>query len=269
MLRPSKAREPSKPTGRRWTRILAVLLAGGALWVNRASVARLLRGRRLPAATDARAVRRLLDQGHTAEATRAAEALLARQPTDVTLISLVADAHVQSDGFDRAEEVVRRGLDAVGGDDLKKTCLLRLKLGRCQEAQGRLDDAVGTYRKVVAAEPKNRLAAIRLASLLLRQTKFAESEQVAVEAIDPTWAAPRLYSLLGAARFAQGNTEGAMEAYHKVIESQPLDAEALCGLGEALIKSGNRPEARRVLVRAVRAHPRNTRAQTLLNIARH
>ncbi len=154
--------------------------------------------------------------------------------------------------------------------------------GYVADAQNRLDDAVGLYRRAVAADPKSFEARVELGLLLARQGKLAEArpELLAATTLDPGPAGPALQArawralaqideqsdptaasnellqalkltpetpqdTLLAAQLAEsaGQLDTADAAYRRMLTTDPKSKDATDGLAHVLMLQKKYPEA--------------------------
>jgi Flp pilus assembly protein TadD len=166
--------------------------------------------------------------------------------------------------------------------------------GYVADAQKRLDDAAGLYRRAIAANPKSFEAHISLGLLLARQNKFdeARTELTAATALDPGDAGPELKArawralaridretdpaaasddllealkltpetpddTLLAAEIAEktGQYDAAEAAYRRVLAKDPHSLPANAGLAHLLILRKQYPDAETLLRAALLSAP--------------
>lgn len=106
--------------------------------------------------------------------------------------------------------------------------------------------------------------AIRQATALAGESRFAEGEAVCRSAIDRLGDHPDLWKCLGAVRHHAGNGPGAADAFRKAVEIRPDDAGAWASLGLMLATSDRSDEAIEALYKAVEIDPgQNAAARNL------
>lgn len=166
--------------------------------------------------------------------------------------------------------------------------------GYVADAQNRLDDAVGLYRRAVAADPKSFEARVELGLLLARQGKPAEArpELLAATTLDPGPAGPALqarawralaqideqsdpaaasnellqalkltpetpHDTLLAAQLAEsaGQLDTAEAAYRRMLTADPKSKAATDGLAHVLMLQKKYPEAETLLRSALATWP--------------
>ncbi|HET9722771.1 MAG TPA: tetratricopeptide repeat protein [Actinomycetota bacterium] len=121
--------------------------------------------------------------------------------------------------------------------------------------EGRIGDALGMYREVLAEQPRNEYAWYNLG--LIHQTRgqddVAETEYRRALEIDPAFV-QALFNL-GVLLGARGDTDGAIAQYREVIRVQPEHAAAHLNLGFALLETGDLEAGQAALERAVELDP--------------
>ncbi len=139
------------------------------------------------------------------------------------------------------------------------------------ETEGKLDEAIAEYRKVLAIDP--RLAGIHyeIGELILATVKGsagynrAEAEFESELKIDP-WSAPSEYEL-GNLAWQSRQWKLAAQRFRHAVELDPAMAAAWAGLGKSLSSSGDFQHAAEALDRAVKLNPRDPDAHYRLAFA--
>lgn len=122
------------------------------------------------------------------------------------------------------------------------------------------DEALGLLTRAVSLKPDYGDALCNLAKTLHAQGKFDEAATRYKQALDVTPDKEELYFYLGVTFQAHGNIDEALEAYQKAIALQPNFAAALYNLGALLQQQGKADEAIPYYERAVLVHPTLTAA---------
>lgn len=106
-------------------------------------------------------------------------------------------------------------------------------LGVLKQRQGKRDEAMELYRKAMEASPVEPSGAIALSLLLLEENKYTEVEQILVRAAEDMGHPDSfVYSILGYTLEQQGKTTQAIDAYHKALDVDPMNKDALDALAE-------------------------------------
>ena len=128
-----------------------------------------------------------------------------------------------------------------------------------QEA-GRLDDAVGAYRRLLKAAPKFAAAHHNLGVVFEGLGRFAEAAGSYRKALSLEPSAADTYSNLGNALFGLGDLEAALLAHRRAIELDPDCATAHTNLGNVLKGLGKVDEAARAHAQAIALDPLDGKA---------
>jgi predicted O-linked N-acetylglucosamine transferase (SPINDLY family) len=126
-------------------------------------------------------------------------------------------------------------------------------------------DAEQKYRAVLALVPAHRQALANLVHVLCRVARYRDADEAAGRYVREHGDGPaELWIDCGIARHAQGDLDGAAQAFRNALRKDPQDATAFANLGTVLIDSGDHVEARRALTAAVAAAPDDLHAVSLL-----
>jgi tetratricopeptide (TPR) repeat protein len=148
----------------------------------------------------------------------------------------------------------------------ERTGMALFGLGRCDEAEGRLDDARASYEESIAYHPTLE-SYRRLSSLLMTQKK----DQLAAEVLERALALKELpketrYELHKAcgnswtrAR-SPGSAESAESHYNRALEIDPAADEIRANLGALCLQGGRAEDARRHFEDALASNPDNAKA---------
>jgi len=139
-------------------------------------------------------------------------------PTDIT----IAESAIAGSDWKTAETKLDAYLIAHPSD-----ARALFDAGYVADAQNRLDDAAGLYRRAIAADPKSFEAQISLGLLLARQNKFAEArpELAAATALDPGEAGPELKARAWRALARIDRATDPALASNDLLEALKLSAE--------------------------------------------
>lgn len=224
-----------------------------------------------------------------------------RSPYPEVVMSAVKVEALQRKAMDAmrsgdADEALRQLERAIRLDAANPTLLY--DLGRLQRQAGRIDDAIATYRRVLAIRPDLVEARISLGIALRKAGRHEEAFEALRIAADmrptsyeahlnlgnvcfdigrPDEAAEAFrralglngesapaHNNLGRALFALGAAEQAAEHYGRAVELQPAYREAWVNLGEAEKHLGRKKEAAVCYQRAVAVDPNHWEAHRML-----
>jgi tetratricopeptide (TPR) repeat protein len=138
-------------------------------------------------------------------------------------------------------------------------------LGRELREQGRLEEAIGRFRRALAIRPEYPDAEVDLGLTLWAQGR---AEEAIVHYERALRAAPHeagTHNALGVALQAQGRTEEAMAQFREALRLRPAYPEAHTNLGIALHGAGDLDQAARHYREALRLDPQRVEAR--INLA--
>lgn len=139
------------------------------------------------------------------------------------------------------------------------------------ETEGKLEEAIAEYRKVLAIHPRLAGVHYEIGELILATTKGgagynrAEAEFKKELEIDP-WSAPSEYEL-GNMAWQSREWQIAAQRFRRATELDPEMAAAWAGLGISLSSAGHFQQAAEALERAVKLNPRDPDAHYHLAFA--
>jgi tetratricopeptide (TPR) repeat protein len=132
---------------------------------------------------------------------------------------------------------------------------------------GRLADAEGCYRQLLAARP-DHAEALNLLGLVAHQTGRHDFAVAAIrQAIDQDPLNPAYFSNLGNALYGRGHLDEAILAFRRAIAIKWDSAEAYSNLGVALREQGKIDEAVVAYTHAIRINPNYAEAHANLGLA--
>jgi tetratricopeptide (TPR) repeat protein len=146
-----------------------------------------------------------------------------------------------------------------------QSALAHHKLGAVLRAQGKLPEAIASYRRAIGIDATLVRAYIGLGALLcdeLRDYRNAEAWFRKALELDPKSVAA--HSNLGVALKGQGKSEEAIAQFRKAIELAPKATLPRINLGNLLLDLGRLDEAIAAFRGAVRVEPQNAYARNLL-----
>jgi tetratricopeptide (TPR) repeat protein len=129
------------------------------------------------------------------------------------------------------------------------------RLAALLESQGKYDEAIASYRRVVGIDPQRWDAHEKAALLLQKQGKISEAVEHFRSAVQINPAATEARNNLAAGLVNQGETTEAVEHFRKVLELAPERNETRLKLGTILAVQGRIVEAIDLFQQAVRAEP--------------
>jgi len=159
-------------------------------------------------------------KGDKAGARAAAEKATKLAPKNVLAASTLGKLLVEAGEYPRAIAVLN---GVVGTAD---NATARVNLGFALAKTGQVDQAAQQYERALVLEPTNTTARYRLAETYVSLGKLDDAkrafEKAAAQGAEP-WATRGL----GAIAAQQGDHKAALEAFEKVLQSQPNDLETL------------------------------------------
>jgi tetratricopeptide (TPR) repeat protein len=120
---------------------------------------------------------------------------------------------------------------------------LRIDLGLCYLAAGRIEDATIQLQEAVRLEPRSASAHYELGTLWLQLKRYDEARSRFASAISLKPGFAEAHNNLGVVSFSQGRIDDAVRSYREAIRSRPNHAEAHFNLGRALVATERRDEA--------------------------
>jgi arylsulfatase A-like enzyme/Flp pilus assembly protein TadD len=128
-------------------------------------------------------------------------------------------------------------------------------LGISLADSGRLEDALGTFRRALEIDPRNGEAYQNIGIALLKADRVDEAAQNLERALSLNDRNPRALNALGVARMRQGSVDGALEAWDRAAAEDPTQYDALFNIGLVAFRTGRRQQAREALERFVTTAP--------------
>jgi tetratricopeptide (TPR) repeat protein len=190
-------------------------------------------------------------QGKLADARARAEAALARQPSSAALHLMVGGVQTQMKDYAAAEKSYRRAIEL----DAANLAAYGL-LGQMYHAQGRIDQAIAEFERVVARSPRPAAVHTLIGILLESQNRVDEARKryeaaLAAEPGSPV-AANNLAWLMAE---NGGNLDVALELAQTARAKLPDSAEVADTLGWIYYKKGLFGQAVAVLKETVASQP--------------
>jgi tetratricopeptide (TPR) repeat protein len=171
-------------------------------------------------------------------------------------------AHTQTSCWRNSELLWKHTLSCTTGN-----YPAHYNLGNEFVKQGRLDEAIGQFRKALDIQPASYDACYNLANALFRQGQLEDAipQYRKALAIAPNNAEAR--NNLGNALAMKGDFEAAIAQYQKALQIQPGYADAHFDLGRVLLKQGQRDEAVAQFRKVVEIKPQDAEARNDLGRA--
>ena len=144
---------------------------------------------------------------------------------------------------------------------------MHCSLGNVLKDQGKLDEAVDTYRKALAFKPDYAEAHYNLGTALQAQGRLDEAVQSYYKALSFKPGFAEAHSNLGNALRAQGKLDEAVAGYRKALSFRPDLAEGHYNLGIALLAQGKADAAVASLHKALALKPNDAEARNDLGNA--
>ncbi len=165
--------------------------------------------------------------------------------------------------FDEAEREARTAveIDERSSEAWDTLGVVLMARGRADEAKASLDEALGL-------DEGNALARAHRARILIATDPSAglrESERAVASERSGERQLAELWAVLGEARKACEDADGALQAFRRAVEIEPTHATAVLGTLDLLVARGDTAEAGSVAVRAV-SHP-EARSDLLCRLA--
>ena len=187
-----------------------------------------------------------LHAGHLQEAGATCRQILAADPSHNDALDMLGFIACQSGNHGEALEFIARE---------PANPIAHINLGNVLTDQGRLDEAIGCYRKALSLKPDFADAHYNLAGVLKTQGKLDEAVACYREAISLNPDFAEAYGDLGTALKAQGKLDEAVESYRKALSFRPDFAETHNNLGNALKDQGQLDQAVECFRQAISLKP--------------
>ena len=178
------------------------------------------------------------------------------------LVALIFCAHTQTSYWRDSELLWKHTLSCTTGNGPA-----HYNLGNEYVRQGRLDEAIGQFRKALDIQPDSYEACYNLANALFRQGKLEDAIPQYRNALALAPDNAEALNNLGNALAVQGDFEAAIAQYQKALQIQPGYADAHCDLGRVLLKQGKLEEAVAQFRKVVDIKPQDAEARNDLGRA--
>jgi protein O-GlcNAc transferase len=192
-----------------------------------------------------------------------------------------AVAHHQAGRLGEAEQIYRQVLAAqpANADALHLLGMIAIQVGRVDvalglywqairilQSQGRLDDAAGILRKVVAAQPEDAGAHKELGDILSDRGELDEAIVEFRKAIEIDPGSADVFNNLGIALTKSGRLDDAIAAFGQAIRRKPELAEIHHNLASVFKKKGMLDEEREATREALRLNPGDIETRRKLGV---
>ena len=224
--------------------------------------------------------RAALESGAQKEAKEHYSDILSENPDHPEALQGLAVLYYYSKEYQQSEELLRRVLQIK-----PNKADLFVNLGMTLEANGKLDEALVSYRTAISKSPQYGLAYQRLAQALLKKGKYSAAEKASDKAGLYLPNSAEVWLAKAGIREANGDLKGALDAALKALgieesraksKSSPLDSAAepkalsstalaaLINSGILYAKLGSFDEALSKLKKAVELQPQSGSANSAL-----
>ena len=137
---------------------------------------------------------------------------------------------------------------------------LAYALGR----QGKVDEAVQTYERVLTITPADSRTRVQYASMLMGAQRWEAAIAQANQVLAETPGDATAHSMLGVAYATLGRLDEAQTHLEAAVASDPRNANALHALGQVYYKRGLLPQAGECFRKLLALEPRSPRARAAL-----
>lgn len=135
------------------------------------------------------------------------------------------------------------------------------------EAEGKLEDAVNSFKKAREVGPKFIKAHEKLAELYEKLGKSNEMVSVLKEAVKVSPKNPDRQTRLGKALLSEGRVQEAKKAFNQAILQDPDNPDRMTAIGEAYLANGLAQEAEKAFKASIQNNPHNVFVYNRLGIA--
>lgn len=237
-----------------WAALAAVYAQAGQMDQGMAEARRLQKDLTTRSAGYALEAELFAAQKKVGDAVASYRASLARDPQPYTVLRLHALLD-QSGKADEAASVAQKWVKEHPKDGIVRGYLANVSL-----AKRDYKTAAAQYRGIVEREPSN-VSALNNLAWSLSELEDPQAKEYAERAYKLAPGNPSVVNTYGWVLVQQGDTARGIEMLRKSVELDPDDAGRRLYLARALIKSGDKPEARKELEIVSKAESPKTRAQ--------
>jgi tetratricopeptide (TPR) repeat protein len=169
--------------------------------------------------------------------------VVAKAPGNVRAHVQLAAAHQARGDLERAAAEYGRALHVVEPDDIHYQVQARLGLGAVLVDLGRVDEGIAMIESALTRDPTNPEILASLAEAWWHHGDQARAESFAERAVAVKPGLGNALLVLGAARKARGDIEGAVDALTRAVRADPDGAISRLNLASADAKLGRTGEA--------------------------
>jgi protein O-mannosyl-transferase len=178
------------------------------------------------------------------------------------IIGLLMSCSWKQVGYWKDNETLwRHALTCTTGNDVAY-----LNLGHELYTQGRLDEVIALYQKVIQAEPENAEFHNNLANAFRQQGKLDEAVNEYAKAVSLNPLSAESQFNLGKGLVMQGNLDEAIPHFQKAVQLRPDFLSARISLGTALVQEGLANEAAIQFQKALEINPNDAGAHLNLGL---
>ncbi|MDX2035321.1 MAG: protein kinase [Isosphaeraceae bacterium] len=153
-------------------------------------------------------------------------------------------------------EIERNSIDAVP----------HFRLGLILEAQGRLEDAIESYREAAIREPNRAEIQVNLASVLSRAGRREDARRSVDRALQVDARSPAGVAALARLRMRSGDLEGAATEYERLQRLDPENSSLLAEALPVLFQLERVEQGGRLARRILEINPRHAQARLYLAV---
>ena len=140
-------------------------------------------------------------------------------------------------------------------------------LGTFQYSEGMKDDALGTFRQVLAVDSTQRVALELSARIYSERGEYEEALVYARKLAGGGKETPRAAAIHGAAAESLGLFDEALTGYESALKGYPLNVELICRIGRIHLRRGDFAGAEQAFQSALRVQPGSVPARVGLATA--
>lgn len=175
------------------------------------------------------------------------------RPTDAELVAELETAAERSDGWDELTSIYEERLESATVEGAERLTLLSKLALIARDRLFKPDDAQRYFRRIVAVDPTNEVALSSLEEIYTSTRRWEDLSDIVRKRLEITEdPSARLRITRNLAKILEdhlGDSAGAIEAYHTVLELEPNDRDSLDSLARIHRNRGNWSDLAEVLQR--------------------